>query len=208
MLGADQEFGGLGTPSHMGPYDAVIIGASFGGPPAVEAVLSELPRKFPAPIAICQHICPGFTAGWAARLNRITKLKVSEAKSGTMIEPGHVYVAPAGYQTRFTRVGKEVYLRVDEDYADSLYVPSVDQMMRSAPAAFGSHTLGILLTGLGSDGASGMLAIRQAGGYTIAESADTAASHSMPGSAVELGAVVEQLPIGKVASRVIELSMR
>jgi two-component system chemotaxis response regulator CheB len=196
----------MGVPGHTGPYDAIVIGASFGGPPAIEKILTALPRKFPTPIAICQHISPGFTAGWADRLNTLCSLKVVEIAKTMQVERGRVYVAPAGFQTRFTRSGKVVYLRADPDYADSLYVPSIDQMMTSASRAFGSHLLGVLLTGLGNDGSAGMLAIREMGGYTIAEAAETAASDSMPSSAARAGAVIEQLPLPRIIDRILEFA--
>lgn len=200
------DFNATGVPAHTGPYDAVVIGASFGGPPAIEQILGPLPRKFPVPIAICQHISPGFTRGWAERLNHISKLRVIEVTKTTQVEPGRVYVAPAGMQTRFTRSGKVVYLRADPDFADSLYVPSIDQFMASASRAYGSHLLAVILTGLGSDGAAGILEVRRMGGYTIAESAQTAASSSMPDAAVLAGAVVERLPLPAIAKKILGLA--
>lgn len=204
---ANPAFSAMGVPAHTGPYDLVVVGASFGGPPAVAALLEALPAEFPSPLVVCQHISPGFTASWATRLGEICALSVSEAARGMKVERGHVYVAPSGFQTRVAKdaVG-HAFFRVDVDFADSLYIPSVDLLMSSAAQTFGSHTLAVLLTGLGHDGACGMLAIREAGGYTIAESEMTAASYSMPGSAAELGAVVEVLPLGRVISRVLELS--
>lgn len=207
MTDAGNTFLSIGVPGHTGPYDAIIIGASFGGPTAIEHILKQMPRKFPTPVMICQHIAAGFTSSWADRLNKHSKLRVAEASAGTVIKPGHAYIAPAGLQTRFTRVGTSFYLRVDEDFADSLHVPSIDMMMSSAAHAFGNKVLAILLTGLGDDGAAGMLAIRQAGGYTIAESEETAASHSMPLAAANRGAVIEQLPLDRIVERMLELTM-
>lgn len=203
---ANPAFSAMGVPAHTGPFDLVVVGASFGGPPAVSALLEALPAEFPSPLVVCQHIVSGFTASWATRLGEICALPVAEASDGMRIESGRVYIAPSGFQTRVAKgaVGR-AFFRVDVDFADSLYVPSVDLLMSSAARTFGSHTLAVLLTGLGHDGACGMLAVREAGGYTIAESASTAASYSMPGSAAELGAVVEVLPLGRVISRVLEL---
>ncbi len=200
---------GQGVPANTGPYDALVIGASFGGPPAVEALLGALPRRFPVPVAVCQHITEGFTTAWAQRLDAKCKLPVAEAQHRAVFEPGRVWIAPTGRHLRFMRAGREpARMRLDEDFADSLHVPSIDIMFSSAAATFGSCVLAVLLTGLGSDGATGMLAIRRAGGYTLAESAATAASHSMPGAAVGLGAVVEELPLPAIIERVVELGAR
>lgn len=206
---AEHAFSAMGVPAHTGPFDAVVVGASFGGPPAVTKLLDALPADFPAPVAVCQHITAGFTKMWAERLSQSCALPVIEASDGMRVQPGHVYIAPAGFHTRFARgVGQHRTFRVDADFADSLYVPSVDILMSSAAQVFGSHVLAALLTGLGHDGACGMLAIREAGGYTIAESEATAASYSMPGAAAGMGAVVEVLPLDRVIARVVELGSR
>ncbi len=194
-----------GVPAHTGPYDLVVVGASFGGPPAVEDLLRALPRDYPSPVVICQHIVAGFTKGWAERLDEHCKLQVLEAANTQKIEPGRVYIAPSGFQTRVGKGALGGFFRVQPDFADSLYVPSIDMLMSSAAQTFGSHTLAALLTGLGSDGACGMLAVREAGGYTIAESAATAKSFSMPESAMGVGGVVEMLPIQGVIRRIVEL---
>lgn len=202
---ADSSPLGVGVPANTGPFEAIVIGASFGGPKAVEAILAQVPKYFPVPIAICQHMTPGATAPWAHRLCEICALEVVEAEPRTRFKPGTVYIAPAGMQMRLARGPLGPSVRIDPDFADSLHVPSVDILFSSAAQAFGSQVLGVLLTGLGSDGASGLLQIRLAGGYTIAESAETAASHSMPGSAVKCGAVVEELPLQSIPGRVLEL---
>jgi two-component system chemotaxis response regulator CheB len=200
-------FNSPGVPAHTGPFDVVVIGASFGGPKAVERVLSELPRRFPVPIVICQHITAGMTGMWAERLNHVSASRVREAKHRSVLEPGFAYIGPAGLQMRVEKgpmtVGNRI--RLDPDFADSLHVPSIDILFSSAAKAFGPRVLGVLLTGMGSDGASGMLAIRQAGGCTIAESEETAASYSMPGSAVAAGAVVQELALEHIGARIIEL---
>lgn len=195
----------MGVPAHIGPYEALVVGASFGGPPAIEALLTSLPADFPVPVLVCQHIMEGFTGGWAERLCRRSRIKVVEAKPGVPFCPGTAYIAPSGFQTRFSRATQRAILRIERDFADSLYVPSVDITMSSAAQVFGSHTLAVLLTGLGNDGACGMLAVRQAGGYTIAESAESAASYSMPESAGLAGAVVEELPLDGIIARIAEL---
>ncbi len=208
MFSVESFAASTGLPASMGPFDILVIGASFGGPKAVETILTKVPRHFRLPIAICQHITPGMTEHWAERLNNLCAIDVVEVRDGLRLEPGTAYIAPAGYQTRIMRTAIGGRLRLDPDFADSLHVPSVDMLFSSAAQQYGSCALGVLLTGLGSDGATGMLAIRNAGGYTIGESEATAASYSMPGAAAGLGAVVEQLPLDRIADRVIELGRR
>lgn len=200
--------GGYGVPSQTGAFEIIVIGASFGGPKAVERLLCALPRSCKVPVAVVQHITPGFTEVWAKHLDDTCAIKVVEARNRGNLLPGHAYLAPTGKHLRFLRSGDRIVARLDDDFADSLHVPSVDIMMASAARECGSRTLAVLLTGLGNDGASGMLAVRGAGGHTIAESAETAASHSMPGSATRLGAVVEELPLDAIVERVVQLAGR
>lgn len=202
----DNAFASTGVPSHTGPFDALVIGASFGGPKALETILCALPDDFPLPIAVCQHITSGMTGIWAHTLSGKCEVSVVEAQNRTRFERGVVYIAPAGMQMQLVKGKVANMIRIEEDFADSLHVPSVDVLFSSAAETFGSHTLAVILTGLGCDGTSGILRIRQAGGYTIAESEETAASYSMPGSAVQAGAIVEELPLHRIASRLRALA--
>lgn len=215
FLGGNMLFGeqfaghsSVGVAANMGPYDVMVMGASFGGTRAIEAILTELPADFPLPIAICQHITEGMTRSWAELLDTRCAINVVEATNRCPLQPGTAYIAPVGLQMRIIKGPLGVQTRLDPDFADSLHVPSIDMLFSSASRATGSGTLAVLLTGLGSDGATGMLQIRQAGGYTIGESRETAASYSMPGAAAELGGVVEQLPLDRVAARLMRLASR
>jgi len=196
-----------GVPSRTGRFEVVVLGASFGGTKAIEQILPDIPRFFPVPIVICQHITAGMTEMWAKRLDQLTRARVSEAVSGTRLEKGHAYIAPAGLQARVERdpLTASAVLRLDPDFADSLHVPSIDILFSSAAKSFGSGVLAVLLTGLGTDGSSGMVAVREAGGHTIAQSEATALSYSMPGSAVAAGAVVQELDLERIGNRVVEL---
>jgi two-component system chemotaxis response regulator CheB len=186
-----------GVPIGGRPYEIVAIGASTGGPPAIERVLADLPRDFRTPIVICQHMPPGFTELWAERLDRtFEQFDIAEGRFGSPLRRGRVYIAPIGKHMRVRLEDKTGEIVLDRDFADSLHVPSIDIMMSSVATAYGSRAIGVLLTGLGSDGALGMLAIRRAGGHTICESKESAVAYSMPGSAIELGAAAEQCPIG------------
>lgn len=187
-------------PAGGGALLAVIIGASAGGPSAIESVLAALPADFPAPIAVCQHMLEGATGLWAERLDAVCTLKVAEARSGEAFSAGRVYVAPAGLHMRIRGTIAQPIITLERDFADVMHVPSIDFLMSSAAALFGGRVLGALLTGMGSDGALGMLAIRRVGGVTLAQSEDTAFMPSMPRAAAQLGAAVEVVPLQKMAS--------
>jgi len=209
MSASEFVFSAAGVPVWTGAFDLVAVGASFGGPKAIERLVTELPPSFRTPVVVCQHMTPGHTEQWARLLNERSKVRVLEAENNLRLEARRVYVAPAGRHLRFLRDTQGTCrIRLDADFADSLHVPSIDVMFSSAAQVLGSRVLGVLLGGLGSDGATGMLAIRRAGGHTIAESEATAASYSMPGAAVGLGAVVDVLPIDALARRVAELGAR
>lgn len=180
---------------------AVLIGASTGGPPVIERIVRALPASFPAPVAICQHITQGFVGQWAERLDPLCWLRVKEAENGEPFVRGNVYIAPVGFQMRFRKDGRGAKVRLEPDTADSQFVPSIDELLSSGAEAFGGRALGVVLTGLGSDGAKGLLALRRAGAYTIAEKPETAVARSMPESAAKLGAVLETVcaeDIGRV----------
>lgn len=181
----------IGTPMGGIPMLAVVIGASAGGPKAVQQILKALPADFPAPIAICQHMTEGATATWAARLDGECALRVMEATHAEPFVAGSVFIARAGWHMRIRGTVVEPWVSVERDFADVLHVPSIDFLMSSAAEMFGSRTLGVLLTGMGSDGALGMLAIRRAGGITVAQSEESAFMSSMPMAAAELGGVRE-----------------
>lgn len=182
---------------------AVLIGASTGGPPVVEQIVRALPADFPAPVAICQHMSPGFVEQWAERLSRVCWLPVKEAEDGERFGRGCVYLAPVGRHLRFRRDGRAVYIRLDADFADSFFVPSIDYMFSSAAEIFGGRALGVLLTGIGSDGALGMLALRRAGAYTLIQDPESAAAPSMPTSAAGLGAAMEEASAGEIARIIV-----
>lgn len=188
-----------GVPLGGTPLEAVVMGASTGGPPAVEAIVASLPHTFPAPIIVCQHMPPGFTELWAERLDGVCHMRAKEAAYGELLEPGTVYIAPIGYHLRFRRENGEVSAVLDRDFADSLHVPSIDFMMSSAAQAYGSKAMGVLLTGLGSDGALGMLAMRQAGCFTVCQAEESALAPSMPVSAKQLGAAAEEAELEELA---------
>lgn len=177
---------------------AVLIGASTGGPPVVEQILRALPATFPAPVAICQHMSPGFVAGWAERLDPLCWLRVKVAEHGERFERGTVYLAETGRHLAFMGDAREPRIQLLESYPDAQFVPSVDCLFASGAATFGSRALGVLLTGLGSDGAKGLLELRRIGAYTLIERPESAVASSMPESAALLGAAVEAVPASEM----------
>jgi len=203
MRSANNTFGQSGTPQGGVPLRAVIIGASAGGPREIQSVLEELPATFPTPIAICQHMTEGATGPWAARLNECSALEVVEAQPGMKFDAGRVYIAPAGRHMRLIGPAHAARITLLPDFADALHVPSIDFLMSSAAEVFGSRVLGVLLTGMGSDGALGMLAIRKAGGATICQSAESAPFSSMPLAAAELGAVSELVDLAHLGALIM-----
>jgi two-component system, chemotaxis family, protein-glutamate methylesterase/glutaminase len=186
----------------IGGVELCVIGASTGGPMAVQAILERLPADFPAPVAVVQHMPPGFTRTFAARLNTLCRLRVTEATDGFRLVPGEVVIAPAGSHLRLTK-GLVCALSADPDGAR--HMPSVDMLFHSAARARVSRVLGILLTGMGDDGAEGLAQIRAAGGVTIAESEATCAVYGMPRAAVERGAAQAVLPLPAIVDALARL---
>lgn len=173
-----------------------VIGASTGGPVALHQILERIPAAFPLPIVIVQHMPVGFTQPFAARLNRLSRLQVSEASQGDQLRPGCVLVVPAG---RHLRVTPSLTVELVTQ-ADAKYVPSVDITMKSAARARPGGVLGILLTGMGQDGAEGMAAIRASGGFTIGESEATCVVYGMSRAADIRGAVQCMLPLPEIVT--------
>jgi two-component system chemotaxis response regulator CheB len=202
--GVARDDSAFGVPLGGGPLDAVVIGASAGGPSAIETVLSALKEDFPVPIAVCQHMSEGATAFWASQLDRVCKLKVAEAKSGEPFVKGRVYIAPAGKHMRIRGTRVNPIVTLERDFADVMHVPSIDFLMSSAASLFGSRVLGALFTGMGSDGALGMLSIRRMGGVTLAQSVDSAFMPSMPKSAADMGAAGEVVPLQRMAKTITD----
>lgn len=183
--------------------DLVVIGASTGGPPALQAILTRLPADFPAAVAISQHMPPNFTRFFAERLAKLSKVKVKEAEEGDLLLPGHALVAPGGFHLVFGRASGGVRVALRQSKAEDKYVPSVDAMMKSAALNFGTRTLGVILTGMGNDGREGMTLIKRMGGQTLAESKETAVIYGMPKEAVEAGAVDREVPLGSMAEEIV-----
>lgn len=183
----------------------VCIGASTGGTEALRMLLEALPADCPG-IVIVQHMPENFTRAFADRLNSLCTIKVKEAANGDPVSRGQALIAPGNRHTLLRRNGARYSVEVREGPLVSRHRPSVDVLFRSASLCAGSNALGVLLTGMGDDGARGLLEMRQAGAYTIAEDENSCIVYGMPKEAVKLGAVAESLPLSAIPSAILRLS--
>ena len=174
-----------------------VIGASTGGPIAIQRILERLPADFPIPIVVVQHMPVGFTGPFAERLDRLCRLQVSEAVEGDRLRPGRVLVAPAG---RHLRITSKLSVTLSAAPGELKHIPSVDFTMKSAAQARPGKVLGVLLTGMGSDGAEGMTAIRASGGVTLGESEASCVVFGMSRAADQRGGVDCLLPLAEIIS--------
>lgn len=187
------------------PVKLIVVGASTGGPPALQSIFSRLPASFSVPVVVVQHISDGFLANMVAWLDASSKMSVAVAKTEEMPLPGCIYFAPEGKHLIFDQMGR---------FAFSTYPPvnghrpSVTHTMRSAVACHGKGVAGLLLTGMGSDGADGMLEISRAGGATIAQDEQSCVVFGMPKQAIALGAVKLVLPLENIAENLVRLQER
>jgi len=183
------------------PFPLVAIASSLGGPKALSVVLKMLPKDFPAPVCICQHISHGFTEGLAQWLGSESPLKVVEASDGEEMAPGHVYIARSGSHLVVRSKGRLV---LDPSPPVRGFKPSCDVLLTSAAESFGTRVLGVILTGMGRDGARGLKEIRERGGRTIAQDKASCAVYGMPKEAVRLGAAEEVLPLEQIGPTLIQ----
>ncbi|NPA16419.1 MAG: chemotaxis-specific protein-glutamate methyltransferase CheB [Aquificae bacterium] len=177
----------------------ILIGASTGGPKHIEQILSSLPDGYPHSIAIVQHMPAGFTGKFAERLDKVSRIQVVEAKDGEPLLPGKAVIGKGGYHLKFEKNGGGIVCRLERDTNGSLFVPSVDEMFISASRVIPpGKTVAVLLTGIGSDGAMGMLELKKQGAITIAESEETAIVYGMPREAKIKGAAEKVLPLNEI----------
>lgn len=185
----------------------VCIGASTGGTEALRAVLEALPANAPG-IVIVQHMPENFTRSFAQRLDSLCEVDVKEAEDGDTVMRGHVLIAPGGRHTLLTRQGARYTVSVRDGPLVSRHRPSVDVLFRSAAQSAGSNAVGVILTGMGDDGAQGMLEMKQAGARTIAQDEATSIVFGMPKEAIARGAVDRVVPLGAVARELIAATHR
>ena len=181
----------------------VCIGASTGGVEALKEILMRLPADCP-PILVTQHMPATFTPAFARRLDHECPMAVSEAIHGQRIEAGHAYIAPGGYHLELVRSGSNFACSVHDGPAVSGHRPSADVLFRSAARIAGSISIGVILTGMGKDGADGLLDLRQAGATTLGQDEASSLIYGMPRVAFERGAVIRQLPLTEIADAIVE----
>lgn len=188
---------------HFRTTDQIIaIGASTGGTEAIKSVLMGMPRDAPG-IVIAQHIPPGFSAAFADRMDRLTLLNVKEAEDGDVVIPGHAFVAPGDRHLMLTRDGARYICRLSDGEPVNRHRPSVDVLFRSVLQSAGVNAAAALLTGMGADGAEGLLEMHEAGLHTVAQNEETSVVWGMPGEAVKRGAAREILPLGIIAKHLL-----
>lgn len=186
--------------------EAICIGASTGGPAALQSILGRLPEGFPFPIAIVQHMPMGFTAAFAERLNQSSHLEVREARGGEAFRPGWAYLAPAGQHLVFSRGGGGVELAFSADPPGGTHIPSVDVLFSSAAGTFGYRAIGVVLTGMGSDGREGARELAARGATLVAEAESSCAVYGMPRAVVEAGLANAVLSIDEIAEELCRLA--
>jgi two-component system, chemotaxis family, protein-glutamate methylesterase/glutaminase len=181
------------------PGKVVLIGASTGGPAALETILTALPEDIP-PILIVQHMPPTFTKSFADRLAKYCKFEVKEAEDGDSIVANRVIIAAGGFHML---IGLNRRIHLDTSPPVHAVRPAVDPMMKTAAEAYGPNTLGVVLTGMGRDGAEGLKALKQKGGYTIAQDEETSVIFGMPKAAIDEGVVDKIVPLQRVPSEIM-----
>jgi len=181
----------------------IFIGASTGGTEATKEVLMNLPADAPA-VMITQHMPPGFTRNYAARLDSLCKISVKEATDGERILPGHAYIAPGGLHLSVERSGANYIARVQDGDPVNRHKPSVEVLFKSAARVVGPNAIGIMLTGMGADGAKAMREMKDAGAYCVAQNEATCVVFGMPREAIAAGAVQEVLPLTQIAQHVLD----
>lgn len=188
----------------MSSEKLLIIGASTGGTEAIRRVLEPLPANSPA-IMIAQHMPGGFTRSFAERLDRLCQISVKEAEDGERVLPGHAYIAPGDAHLKLARSGANYVARLDQGPPVNRHRPSVDVLFRSAAENAGRNSIGVLLTGMGKDGAAGLLEMRRAGAPTIAQDEASCVVFGMPREAIALGGASEVISLEQIAPRLLAL---
>lgn len=198
---------GAKTPGLQTTDRVIAIGASTGGTEAIADMLRTMPPDAPA-IVIAQHIPEVFSERFAARLDRECALTVREARDGAPLLTGHVFVAPGGKHLRVERSGARYFCTVDDDAPVNRHRPSVDVLFASVARSVGANAVGLILTGMGADGAEGLLELRKVGCHTLAQDRETSVVWGMPGEAVRRGAACEVLPLEQLTARALWAARR
>jgi len=183
--------------------DILAIGVSTGGPNALAEVIPRLPEDFPVPVVVVQHMPPLFTRLLAERLNSRSPLSVQEAEAGKALERGQVWIAPGDYHMAVGRRGTGVVLNLNQDPPENSCRPAVDVLFRSVAQTYGANVLGVVMTGMGSDGARGAAHIREAGGEILVQDEASSVVWGMPGAVVSAGAADQICPLPEISQEIV-----
>ncbi|MGD9942286.1 MAG: chemotaxis protein CheB [Burkholderiaceae bacterium] len=202
--GSHEKGGAAGAPRQScAPKRIVGIGASTGGPAVLKTILSALPGDFAVPVIVVQHIAPGFLPDMVQWLQQNARVKVQIAGHGTTVEAGEVYLAPDGFQAGVQSSGRIVLAR---DRSPGALCPSVSFLFNSLAQGFGASAVGVLLTGMGKDGAAGLKMMKDRGAVTIVQNSATSVVHGMPGEAIALGAATHIVPADEISALLVSLA--
>ncbi len=185
----------------------ILIGASTGGPGLIEQISAALPFNYKYPVCVVQHMPEQFTKAFAQRIDRASRLNVFETSNNMEVLPGNIYIARGGVHMNFARkTSGKIVIKEDANKGDNYFQPSVDDMMKSALNVFNAQNIiGVLLTGIGDDGADGMVELKKAGAYTVGESENSATVYGMPKVAFDKGGVSEQLDFMQILKKIATL---
>jgi two-component system chemotaxis response regulator CheB len=186
-----------------GDFRVVVIGSSTGGPPALQTIFSAIAEPLPIAFAVAQHMPQGFTKAFAERLNRFSALEIREAAEGDQLLPGRVLIAPGGFNLELVRQGNGAVARICAPQKKHRYVPSADLLFESAAPIFGSRLLGVVLTGMGNDGARGVKSIKAQGGHVIAEAEESCVVFGMPKETIATGTVDTVAPLPLICREIL-----
>lgn len=184
-------------------YGLLFIGASTGGPMALQKVIPLLPASFPLPVIIVQHMPVGFTEPFANRLDRSSKIHVKEAEPGDTLAPGNAYIAPGGKQMILERAGGTIRLKIGESSPDIIFRPCIDLTAASVANVYGGRVLSVILTGMGADGCKGCSLIRNLGGTVWAQNEETCVVYGMPQAVMNAGVASTAIPLEYIAEAIL-----
>jgi len=192
------------VPNHP-PASLVALGTSTGGPKALQEILPMLPADLPVPVVIVQHMPPGFTGPFARRLDNLCKVQVKEAQTEETLSPGTIYIAPAGkHITVYRNSSARAAVRLSPTPENTLHIPSVDVMMLSVAESFRSLAMGVIMTGMGADGAKGMQAIAREGGVTVGQDEASCTVYGMPRACAEAGILQRVVGLQQIPQQILQ----
>ncbi|TDT72330.1 two-component system chemotaxis response regulator CheB [Hypnocyclicus thermotrophus] len=195
----------LNIPTKFNPNKIIAIGASTGGPVALKEIIKKLPLGMP-PILITQHMPEFFTSSFASHLDTITPLTVIEAKDNILLEKNTVYIAPGDRHLEVKKIGNQLYTKLTLNEPVHFQRPSVEVLFYSVGKYCGKNAIGVILTGMGKDGAKGLLYMKNQGAYTIGQDKESSTVYGMPKAAYEIGAVKTQIPLSQIANYLVKLT--